>query len=169
MITVEEAKAILIKNVFEISKKKRIKINDALGCSLAEDIYAPLNLPSFDQANVDGYAVRYSSSTKNTWKVVAEIKAGDNPTVQLKKGEAVRIFTGALVPKESDMVIMQEKIVRNGNIINYTETLSLKKGEHIRMEGAQIKKGDLALNKGTPLNPAAISFLNALGLTEVIN
>jgi molybdopterin molybdotransferase len=167
MITVEEAKEILIKNIFPISKKTKTKIADALGCSLAEDIYASINLPPFDQSNVDGYAVRFSASSKNIWKVVDEIKAGDNPSLQLKVGEAVRIFTGAFVPKGSDLVIMQEKIIRNGNTISYTEILPLKKGEHIRIEGAQIKKGDLALNKGILLNPAAISFLNALGLTEV--
>lgn len=168
MITVEEAKAILIKNVFALSEKEKIKIGDSLGYALAEDIHAQIDMPPFDQSNVDGYAVKLSSSNINTWSVVDEIKAGDNPTLQLNEGEAARIFTGALVPEGSDLIIMQEKIIREENKIEYSEILSLKKGEQIRRAGAQIKKNELAMNKGTVLNPACISFLNGLGISELL-
>ena len=168
MITVEEAKAILNKNVFALSGKEKIKIGDSLGYLLAEDIYAPIDLPPFDQSNVDGYAVQLSSSQLNSWNVVAEIKAGDNTMLELNEGEAARIFTGAAVPKGSDLVIMQEHIVREENKIQIMEPLSLNKGEQIRRTGAQIKKGELAMSKGTVLNPSCISFLNGLGFPELL-
>jgi molybdopterin molybdotransferase len=166
MITVEKAKSILINNSIELTATHTVKVADALGCRLAEDIHAQLDLPPFDQSNVDGYAVRSSSNENNSWKVIAEIKAGDNSTIELKEGEAVRIFTGAMVPENSDCVIMQEKIIRKENIIQFTEK-TLKKAEHIRNAGSQIKKGSLALNKGITLNPAVIGFISALGLTEI--
>ncbi|MES2591190.1 MAG: gephyrin-like molybdotransferase Glp [Bacteroidota bacterium] len=167
MITVEEAKAILIKNVFQLSGTTTIDVNNALGYTLAENIVALLNLPPFNQSNVDGYAVNLADSLTNKWEVVNEIKAGDNTVMELGKGEAARIFTGAIVPAGSDAVIMQEKITRTENTIHYSETTPIKKGEHIRNAGAHIKNGDLALNKGTILNPAALSFLNALGINNV--
>jgi len=168
MITVEEAKAILLNTVFPLSEKIKIEVSVALGYALAEDIYAPVNLPPFNQSNVDGYAVRFPFSQENTWNVIDEIRAGDNSTVQLKEGEAARIFTGAFVPDGADAIIMQEKITRTENKIYYTEATILKKGEQIRTQGAQIKKGDLALKIGTTLNPSAISFLSALGIAEII-
>ncbi len=166
MITVEEAKAILLKNSIELTETHNVKAADALGYRLAEDIYAPLDLPPFNQSNVDGYAVRFSSNENNTWNVIAEIKAGDKPSIKLKEGEAVRIFTGAMVPESSDCVIMQEKVIRNINVIQCTETI-LKKGEHIRNAGSQIKKGQLALSKGIVVNPAVIGFSSALGLSGI--
>jgi molybdopterin molybdotransferase len=168
MITVEEAKAILLTTVFPLSGKIKIKVSNALGYALAEDIHATVNLPPFNQSNVDGYAVNFSSLQKNTWNVIAEIKAGDNPTLKLKEGEAARIFTGAVVPEGSDVIIMQEKISKEKHTIHYAEGTALKKGEQIRIAGSQIKKGELALKKGTTLTPSTISFLSALGIAEIL-
>jgi molybdopterin molybdotransferase len=165
MISVEEAKSILINNVTELTKKINVPLIDALGLRLAEDIYAPLNLPPFDQSNVDGYAVCFSSKEKHTWKVIDEIKAGDRSILTLKEGNAVRIFTGAMVPAGSDCVIMQEKVTREGNTIQSSEPV--KQGEHIRKTGAQIKKEELALPKGTIINPAILGFLSGLGLSTI--
>ena len=166
MIPVEEAKSILIKNGIELTETHSVKAVDALGYRLAEDIHAQFDLPPFNQSNVDGYAVRFSSNENNAWKIIAEIKAGDNTTVELKEGEAIRIFTGAMVPQGADSVIMQEKVIRNENVIQCSETV-LKKGEHIRNAGSQIKKGQLALSKGITISPAVIGFICALGLSEI--
>ena len=164
MISVEEAKGIITEHVFALAKKTKIPLADGLGCTLAEDIFAPLDLPPFNQSNVDGYAVR--ALEKKNWKVVGEVKAGDNSTIELKEGESARIFTGAMVPAGSDCVIMQERITRDGDTIQFTEA-ELKAGEHIRKAGAQIKKGALALPQGTTVNPAILGFLSGLGLAEL--
>jgi molybdopterin molybdotransferase len=165
MISVEEAKKIVIQHVFALSKKTTVQLADGLGCMLAEDIFAPLDLPPFNQSNVDGYAIKFLES--KSWKVVGEVKAGDNATIVLKEGEAMRIFTGAMVPEGSDCVIMQERIRREGDTIQFIES-ELKQGEHIRKAGAQIKKGKLALPKGTVVNPAILGFLSGLGLAELV-
>jgi len=167
MITVEEAKSILINNIVELKESVRVPLRDALGCRLAEDIYAPLDLPPFNQSNVDGYAVKFSMNKNNQWKVITEIKAGDNNSTILKEGEAARIYTGAMVPDGSDCILMQEKIIRKDNVVECSEAM-LTKGEHIRKKGAQIKKGEPALVKGTLINPSVIGFIAALGLAEVV-
>ncbi|MFI5140808.1 MAG: gephyrin-like molybdotransferase Glp [Bacteroidia bacterium] len=165
MISVEEAKGIITEHVFALAKKTKVQLADGFGCMLAEDVFAVLDLPPFNQSNVDGYAVRDLES-KN-WKVVGEVKAGDNCKVELKEGEAVRIFTGAMVPQGSDCVIMQERITIAGDTIQFTEA-ELKQGEHIRKAGAQIKKRALALPHGTVVNPAILGFLSGLGLAELV-
>ncbi|HTA62375.1 MAG TPA: gephyrin-like molybdotransferase Glp [Bacteroidia bacterium] len=165
MISVEEAKGIITQHVFALAKTHTVQLADALGSTLAEDVFAPLDLPPFNQSNVDGYAVRLLED--KTWKVVGEVKAGDNCKIELKKGEAVRIFTGAMVPAGSDCVIMQERITRTGDNIQFTEA-ELKQGEHIRKAGVQIKKGELALPQGTVINPAILGFLSGLGLAELV-
>lgn len=176
MITVEEAKHILIENVFELTGTLSVETNNALGFTLAEDIYSPLDLPPFHQSNVDGYAVHVSSKenlsvltnsqTGNSWEVISEIKAGDRATLLLNEGEAVRIFTGAIVPENASCVIMQEKITRNENQIVFEES-ELKYGEHIRKKGSQIKAGELAIKKHTIINPSVIGFISTLGLNEI--
>ncbi len=165
MITVEEAKKIVIENVFALAEAISIETSSALGFMLAEDIFAPLDLPPFNQSNVDGYAI--SDLESNSWNVIAEIKAGDNASIELHKGEAVRIFTGAMVPDNAACVMMQEKIQRTENSISYNDTV-LMNGEHIRKKGAQIKMGELAIKKDTLINPSIIGFIASLGLKNIL-
>ena len=163
MITVEEAKNIIESNVSELKESISILAKDSLGFRLAEDIHATSDLPPFNQSNVDGYAV---CGDAKQWNVITEIKAGDNTNIVLKTGEAVRIFTGAMVPPGSDCVIMQERIERTENIITIVDA-EIKKGEHIRLKGSQIKAGELALHKGTLINPSVIGFISSMGLKEI--
>ncbi len=166
MITVEEAKSIILNNVTQLTEVISIKTTNALSYNLAEDVYAPLDLPSFNQSNVDGYAVKFSGKEKKLWQVISEIKAGDNATIELNEGEAVRIFTGAMVPENADCIIMQEKITRTKNNIS-TDDTELKNGEHIRIKGSQIKMSELAFKKNTLINPSVIGFISSLGIAEI--
>jgi molybdopterin molybdotransferase len=163
VITVEAAKNIIENNVSELKESVSILTKDALGFRLAEDVFAPLDLPPFNQSNVDGYAV---CGVGKQWNVITEIKAGDHTNLVLKEGEAARIFTGAMVPAGSDCVIMQERIERKENIITLADT-EIKLGEHIRIKGSQIKAGELALSKGTLINPSVVGFISSMGLKEI--
>ena len=166
MITVEEAKE-LIKinsNKGRIVKKNITSINDHV---LAEDIYSPLNLPSFNQSAMDGYALfiddTLPSGTK--LKLVGEIKAGDEGDISINSGEIIRIFTGALVPDCCNAIIIQENISKEGNTVTTNKIVKLF--DNVRKKGVQIKEGELALEKGTLITPAAISFISMLGFAEV--
>src|SRR5690606_9563117 len=99
------------------------------------------------------------------YNLVGEIKAGDHLQPILKKGDAVRIFTGAAVPDTANAVIMQEKtrIVDRELILEN----QIPMHHNIRPIGEQVKKGDLALAKETKLTPAAIGYLASLGITHV--
>ncbi len=166
MISVEEAIALIVKHS-KILPQKEVKIKDAVGCVLSADILAPVNLPPFDQSAMDGYAVKFADYiNNNSFKIVGEVAAGKVFTNKIKVGEAVRIFTGASVPKGTDTVIMQEKIsIENGNLI--LGDPNLKQGLNIRKAASHIKKGKIALAKGEVITPGAIGYLTAMGITSV--
>lgn len=164
MISVEEAKRLLFERI-EKSISVDVVINEASGCVLAEDILSPIDLPSFNQSAMDGYAVSTNQKNKQQYEVIGEIKAGDECTFHLESGQAVRIFTGAAVPESADAIVIQENV----NRVNGSIQLSgdFRKGDCIRIKGSQIKKGELALKKNTVLNPASIGFLASLGISKL--
>jgi len=164
MITVKEAKEIIVEKV-GLNKDVQVQLNQALGNHLAEDIYAPVDVPLFNQSAMDGYAFNFDEK-ENEITIVDKIPAGDTRKIKTNKGEAVRIFTGSMVPDSCDTVVMQELTEVNENKL-LVKDAGLKFGGNIRKKGHQIKKGDLALKKGTKIKPATIGFLASLGINQI--
>ena len=162
MITVEEAIKIIDLNSSLNYKKEHKKIELCEGFVLSEDVKSPINMPPFRQSAMDGYAINMHDSNK--YSLIGEIKAGDSKNPTLKKGQAVRIFTGTAVPENANCVVMQEKVIRNKEEIEVQNKPLLQ--ANIRPLGEQGKIGQIALKKGTLLNPAAIGFLTTLGITS---
>lgn len=163
MIAVSEALKLISYAVSPLESETKI-LDKALGYSISENIHAGINMPPFDQSAMDGYAL--NGSDLNKFKIIGEIKAGDDASqIHLQKGEAVRIFTGAMVPKTATTVVKQEITERKGDEVFILE--SYQSGANIRYAAEQIKMGDLALEKGTKLNAAAIGFLAMLGIESV--
>jgi molybdopterin molybdotransferase len=164
MITVEEAKKLIEDNVLPLAIIE-LDVVDALDYFLAEDIVAPISIPSFNQSAMDGYAFCFEDINQSI-KVVDEVAAGDTGAVKSEKGSAVRIFTGAKVPTNYDTVVMQELTEVNNNKLTVKDG-GLKLGGNIRLKGSQINTGDNALEKGTKITAATIGFVSALGYTKV--
>jgi molybdopterin molybdotransferase len=165
MLTVEEAKDLLIRAVGK-SAPVTTGLPGAYGNVVAEDIYAPVDLPLFDASSVDGYALCLDPSEHNRlYKIIGEIKAGDAPYFQLPPGEGVRLYTGAMVPASADCIVMQENVEAKDGYIKLAEDTS--PGNYIRKQGSQIRKGELALAKGAYLNPGTVGFLASMGLANV--
>jgi molybdopterin molybdotransferase len=165
MISVEEARRKIENSVKRFSRSEIIPVEDAAGRTLFTDVYAGLNLPPFDQSAVDGYAVNTGGSETGPWKVTGELKAGDEGSPGLGKGEAIRIFTGAKVPPGTETVVMQEHVSQSAGLLNADKPVIA--GQNIRTEGSQIRKGQKAIEAGCMLNPASVGFLAGLGLTSV--
>ncbi|OMP30549.1 gephyrin-like molybdotransferase Glp [Mangrovimonas sp. DI 80] len=162
MISVSEALNIL-KGINIPHKSEICPLDEALGKVLFEDIYSPIDMPPFRQSAMDGYAIKWSNA--KSYRLINESKAGDTLNHSLNDGEAVRIFTGALVPDAADTIVIQEHVTRNSDAITIDKLP--EKSANIRPTGEQIKKGDLSLAKGTSLNEAAIGYLVSLGIHEV--
>jgi molybdopterin molybdotransferase len=162
MIAIDAAFSILSKTIFTLPQAT-ISLENALRYVTAETILSPINMPPFRQSNMDGFAL--SLHQELTYEIVGEIKAGDSKPIQLQPGQAVKIFTGAAVPDTAQAVIQIEKVSVNGNQLFLQE--SVLPETNIRPLGSQIKKNEIALEKGTILTPAAIGFLAGLGFTAV--
>ncbi len=166
MIAVEEAKELVELNTKALGSIS-IELTDSLGYTLSEDVIASISLPPFHQSAMDGYAIGLfkDGTPSNKFKLIGEVKAGDSASIYLKEGEAVRIFTGAMVPEGTMSVIMQEVVEVIANEIQINQ--EIKAGINIRPTGEQIKAGELALAKGTVLSPAGIGFLNGFGISAL--
>lgn len=171
MIPVAEAKKIISENVV-LLKSVTLPIEQAAGTILANDVYAVVDIPAFPQSSMDGYAFLFDDWTANRKIVVeGEMAAGDGEVVTLEPGKAIRIFTGAAVPPGADTVVMQEKIKISSSANAGKELIiedeSIQHGANVRLQGAEIRKGELGLKKGDYLSPAAIGFLAGIGINEV--
>src|SRR5438876_6820693 len=156
MISEEEARSRIL-NAIQPLPARRISLLSALDCFAAEDYFARLPLPNFDNSAMDGYAVVASSCRKGErLRVTGEQPAGPDRQLRISSGEAVRIFTGAPVPQTADVIVMQEDVTREGNeILVNTE---VKAGEFIRRRGCDLAEGQRILAKGERLGATTIAL-----------
>ncbi|MFZ9029345.1 MAG: gephyrin-like molybdotransferase Glp [Crocinitomicaceae bacterium] len=166
MISVAEAIKLLNENSPRMSEAK-VGLSDALGCVVSEDVLSPVTFPPFDQSAMDGYAV--NGRDIHEFELVGEIKAGDDASkISLSRGQAVRIFTGAMVPSTADAVIKQEDIHREIDRIALNVDREIKELENIRPEGEQIQKGETVISKGTKVNNGVVSYCAMLGIESLM-
>lgn len=142
-----------------------VSLSAGLNYVLAEDIYSPIDVPSFDNSAMDGYALIFNGETQS-WKLRGEIQAGDTSAHEVAPEEAIRIFTGAKMPEGADTVIQQELMEIKGNKIIYTHN-KIKTGSNVRLKGTQCKAGDQILKKGTKITPGVIGLLASVGVSRV--
>jgi molybdopterin molybdotransferase len=164
MISVKEAKAIIDKNV-ALLQAKVLPLKEAQGLILAENVYAKMDIPSFEQSSMDGYAFLFEEKDFPL-AIQNKIAAGDNHLHMISSKQAARIFTGAPLPQGADTVVMQEKVtVEDGKI--FIRDNDLEKGNYLRKKGDEIRSGDLAMEQKTVLTAAALGFLAGIGIAEI--
>jgi putative molybdopterin biosynthesis protein len=148
-----------------------VPLAEARGRVLAERIDAALDVPGFDRASMDGYAVRArdtfgaDEADPVVLDLIGEVHAGEEPTVTVESGTCAEISTGAVMPDGADAVVMVERTdeVEGGVAVR----TSLAPGDHVMLAGADIAAGARALGPGTELTPREIGLLSALGVSEV--
>lgn len=164
MINILEAKKILTKNI-PLLPTENIPVSGSLGRMLACDVTSPIDVPSFDNSAMDGYAFCFQEE-KNNYTVSTKIQAGDSADFYLKEGDAARIFTGAPIPKGADTVIQQELVSVQDNTIFFDEKI-VQKGNHIRLRGAQCKAGSNILASQTLITPGVAALLSSVGVCTI--
>lgn len=167
MISVTAAKQ-LILDATSHSTPILLPLQKAAGLVTAEDIFSPIDIPSFDQSSMDGYAFSFAGwkAKQAVLPIKGEMAAGSDREFELAPGNAARIFTGASIPKGADTVVMQEKTKVENNQLSI-EDENITQGLNVRLKGSEIKKAELAIPKDTVLLPAAVGFLAGLGIKEV--
>ena len=170
MISMEDALEIVLKQVSVLSSE-RVKLLSSLGRVLSENIYSDFDIPGFNRAAMDGYAVVAKDTVHAcpdrpvTLKVIDEVPAGFRVKSAISSGKAIRIMTGAVLPEGADAVVMVEYTEARGDKVMVFR--SVKKGENVSFSGEDVKKGELVLPRGTLIRPQEVGMLAALGKTEV--
>ncbi len=135
---------------------ENIAFSESLGRYLSEDVVALRDQPAAPLSAMDGYAIRFGD-LPGPWAVIGESAAGASPPGPVGPGEAMRIFTGAMLPAGADTVIVQEDATRNADMLRLTGDGPDTRGRHIRSQAADFAAGDCLLPAGTRLTPGAIA------------
>ena len=167
MISLEKAVSLIDEHVLPLAPMS-VPILDAVGCSMAEDVLSPLDIPPFDNSAMDGVALRWSDLTGDgPWQLSIQetIAAGSQPEDFLPPGAAVKIMTGAPLPSDADTVIPVEEVEFHDDKVLISKAPS--RGRHVRPRGDDTRKGNCLFKKGTVLKPVDIGVLAAVGITDV--
>src|SRR5206468_6601193 len=165
MISEAEARAKILPAVRTLPPRK-MSILEALDHFAAEDYFARLPLPNFDNSAMDGYAVVASSCRKGErLRVTGEQPAGPDRQLRISSGEAVRIFTGAPMPAGADAVVMQEDITRDRDEI--VLNVDVDPGEFIRKRGCDLSEGQKILSKGERIRAATLALFASQGFSDL--
>lgn len=164
-ISLEEGLKILNENI-DNNQFIEVKLIEAIGLKAFENVYSSKSLPPFDKSAMDGYAIRIDKNEEvKELKVIDKIFAGEVTKNIVTSKEAIRIMTGAKIPKGANAVIKQEDITINNNSISISKSISL--GENICLKGEDIEEGDLLIEKGKILDYADIGILASVGIKEI--
>jgi len=152
-------------------KTEIVSIQKASSRVLAKDVVSKIEIPSFNKASMDGFAIK-SSDTKHATKknpVLLKIKgkifAGDKKKNLIKSGASLAIATGSSLPDGADSVIMIEDVIQNKDKIKITK--KVKKQSNLALRGEEVRKNQLILKKGTWLTPQDVGLLASIGLNKV--
>lgn len=165
MISEDEARTTILEIVRPLPPV-RTPILEALDCFAAEDYFARLPMPVFDNSAMDGYAVIASDCTSGKrLRVTGEQPAGMDAELRVSNGTTVRIFTGAPMPNGADAVVMQEDVTREGDEI--VVNVAVGPGEFVRKKGCDLSEGQKIVSKGDRIRTTTIALLASQGFSEV--
>ena len=171
LLPLSEALANMLERLPSPTKIENLPLNQCANRILAEDIFSPINVPSFDNSAMDGYACRLADLAQFEHLTVAGKSFAGNPfNGEVKAGECVRIMTGAMVPAGCDVVVMQEETevetLTSGQIlVKFCKMPKL--GQNIRRIGEDVKQDALVLAKGSLLNVTTLPLFASLGIAQV--
>lgn len=166
-----KALEMVLNDLSGIEEAEEAPLDEAIGRVLAEDVESPMDLPPFDRAAVDGYALRAEDTFQAReyrpveLKVIDEIAAGEESRERVESGTAVKLLTGAKVPEGANAVLMQEMADRREEKILVLRPVA--PGQNVAFAGEDVKKGEVVLREGDVLRPQDVSLLKALGFKTV--
>lgn len=166
MITVARALGIILEQVHPLGVE-RVALDEALARILAEDVRADIDLPPFDRARMDGYALRSedASTVPVTLRLIGEVAAGAVFTTAIGPGEAVKIFTGAPMPPGADAVQKVEVTEADGETVIIKE--AVKPGQFVTPRASEVSRGEIVARAGREVGPAEMAVLASFGYSNV--
>lgn len=166
-LRVEDAKKILLDSVAATEGWEMVPVRSALGRVLARDVVAPFNVPAHDNSAMDGYAVRAEDlmALETRLEVVGTAYAGGSFSGLVGPGQAVRVMTGAVMPRGADSVVVQEVARVDGEGV-FLPAVS-KPGQNVRRAGEDLTADKPALRAGKRVGATELGLIASLGFAEV--
>lgn len=167
LISIDDALA-LIQSTPSALTVEQLPLTECLNRYLAQDVYSGVDLPTFSQSAVDGYAICSSSENlqDSVFEVIGEIKAGSELDHQLLQGQAIRIFTGGKIPIGTTHVARQEIVkIESNNKIRLVE--HIQQQADIRFAGEEIQLGQKIAECGQKINIGALAALSMIGVRSI--
>lgn len=166
LLPVDQAIAELLNRAPAAPPVERVMLEHALGRVLARDIYSTLDLPTWDNSAMDGYALRAKDLAKDGGylPLAGRVAAGQAILEPLAAGHTVRIFTGAQLPSGADTVVPQERCRVESTGVWFP---AVQPGDHVRLQGEELRRGQALLTAGQRLRPQEIGLLASIGLAQV--
>jgi putative molybdopterin biosynthesis protein len=172
LVSIDEAfKTVMSKVILQPKGIDEVETSDALLRVLAEDVYAPIDHPPFDRSEVDGYAVKSSHVANATeiypvaLNIEGSVKTGDQAIGYTCEKGAVKVATGAIVPRDCDAVVMEEYVEEENSRVRVFRPVA--PGENISTCGSDISAGDFLLPRGTLLKHEHLAILAGLGFSKI--
>ncbi len=170
-ISITEARTRIADGITSIDRRERVPLVDAHARVVAADIVATFDVPPFDRASMDGYAVRAADTEGATpsepkrLRLLGRIYTGDVPDTAVTSGSCAEIATGAPVPEGADAVLMVEDTALDGDDV--LARAAVRPRQNIGPRGADISAGHTVVAAGELLTPARVGALAALGFPDV--
>jgi len=172
-LPVATVQSLIQQHLFPLQEHETVALTDALNRILAIDIISPIHVPAYDNAAMDGYALRsadLSNHTNTKFQVVGLAVAGKKFVGEVKENQCIRIMTGAQIPDECNTVIPQELVtlqkIEEQEYIAFTSH-HIQAGDNRRLKGEDLTKDKPALIAGKLLSPADLGLIASLGIAEV--
>lgn len=178
MISVEEALDEILSHI-DVLEEETKPLLECLGQVIAEDVYAPFDVPAKNNSAMDGYALQAGSIVGASYehpkilRVTNELPAGSVADFRLEPGTSVRIMTGAFLPEDADVVVPFEatdELDRKKSSVSDAEIgiyCELPAGSNVRSRGEDVAEGELVINRGKLLRPAELGLLASLGIGSI--
>jgi molybdopterin molybdotransferase len=169
-LPVDRARALIREFLSPVTAVERVHVRAALGRVLAADVESPLDVPGHDNSAMDGWAVRFAdleAGKETALRRAGESFAGKPFSGEVSRGETVRIFTGAVMPRGADTVVMQERARETADGALIAAGAVSKAGQNRRFAGEDLKRGAAVFRRGQPVRPAELGMLASLGINEV--
>jgi molybdopterin molybdotransferase len=168
LLPIADMEKLITKRIKPVKETEAVPLVAARGRVLAVKVAAPVSLPPFDNSAVDGYAVRHrdlDTGDETRLKIAGRLTAGRAANALVAKSQAIRIFTGAPMPRGADTVFMQEDVRTEGDAVIVPAGLS--RGANRRLAGEDVKKGAIVLPAGRRLAAPDVALAAAVGLTRL--
>jgi molybdopterin molybdotransferase len=171
-ISLDDALSMMLESAAPVERIETISIREATGRVIADHAVSRVDVPPFDRAAMDGYAVIAEDTfgagayDPKTLRCVEKVYTGNVPTRRVSRGECIEIATGAPMPEGADAVVMVEETEKvDGETVCVLTPVYPR--QHVGRRAADIAEGQKLLAPGDVLNPSRIGALAAIGVTEV--